>query len=154
MKVLTLHTMKYVMGASLGKGSVMTGVRPTVGQIHVTVTDVERSVAFYRDVLGLEHLFTVPGQPMAFLDGGGVRLYLGVTEDEGFRSRPLVYYRVDDLEEAWRGVTARGAEELSPPKLVHRDGGSELWMAFVRDPDGLPVGLMSERPVASGLGSN
>ena len=34
-------------------------------QIHVSVTDVERSVEFYRDVLGLRHLFTVQGQPMA-----------------------------------------------------------------------------------------
>jgi predicted enzyme related to lactoylglutathione lyase len=145
MKVLTLHTMKYVM-SPWWKGVLMTGARPTVGQIHVTVTDVERSVAFYRDVLGLEHLFTVPGQPMAFLDGGGVRLYLGVTEDESFQSRPLIYYRVADLDEAWRGVTARGAPEVSAPTLVHRDGDTELWMAFVRDPDGIPVGLMSERP--------
>jgi hypothetical protein len=29
---------------------------------------------------------------------------------------------------------------------VHRDGGTELWMAFVADPDGTPVGLMAERP--------
>ena len=120
--------------------------RPVVGQIHLTVTDVERSVAFYRDVLGLVHLFTVPGQPMAFLDGGGVRLYLGVTEDPAFASRPLVYYRVDDLEQSWRDVVDRGAPEVSPPHLVHRDGDSELWMAFVRDPDDIAVGLMAERP--------
>ena len=71
----------------------MTQSRPTVGQIHITVTDLDRSVAFYRDVLGLEHLFTVPGQPMAFFDAGGVRLYLGRTEDERFVSRPT--QRVD-----------------------------------------------------------
>jgi catechol 2,3-dioxygenase-like lactoylglutathione lyase family enzyme len=127
----------------------MTQSRPVVGQIHITVTDLDRSVAFYRDVLGLEHLFTVPGRPMAFLDGGGVRLYLGTTEDESFRSRPLVYYRVDDLEKSWEGVTGRGAEPVSPPQLVHRDGSTELWMAFVRDPDGIPVGLMAERPAST-----
>ena len=53
-----------------------------IGQIHISVTDVERSVAFYRDVLGLEHLFTVPGQPMAFFQAGEVRLYLGVPEND------------------------------------------------------------------------
>jgi predicted enzyme related to lactoylglutathione lyase len=122
--------------------------RPSVGQIHITVSDVEQSVAWYRDVLGLEHLFTVPGQPMAFLDGGGVRLYLGVTEDPSFASRPLVYYRVEDLDAAWSEVTGRGAEQVSPPHLINRAGGTELWMAFVRDPDGIAVGLMQERPEA------
>ncbi|MGZ4638927.1 MAG: VOC family protein [Actinomycetes bacterium] len=124
----------------------MSGSRPSVGQIHITVTDVERSVAFYRDVLGLEHLFTVQGQPMAFLDGGGVRLYLGVTGDERFVSRPTVYYRVDDLDVAWDEITGRGAVPISGPALVHRDGATDLWMAFVADPDGIPVGLMQERP--------
>jgi predicted enzyme related to lactoylglutathione lyase len=120
-------------------------MRPVVGQIHITVTDIERSVAFYRDVLGLEHLFTVEGQPMAFLDGGGVRLYLGVTEDPRFVSRPTLYYRVPDLDAAWSEITDRGAEPISGPHLVHRDGPTELWMAFVSDPDGIPVGLMQER---------
>jgi len=124
----------------------MTQSRPTVGQIHITVTDLDRSVAFYRDVLGLEHLFTVPGQPMAFFDAGGVRLYLGRTEDERFVSRPTIYYRVDDLDTSWAEITARGAKEISGPQRVHRDGVIELWMAFVADPDDIPVGLMQERP--------
>jgi predicted enzyme related to lactoylglutathione lyase len=123
----------------------MSESRPTVGQIHITVTDLDRSVEFYRDVLGLEHLFTVPGQPMAFFDAGGVRLYLGRTEDKRFISRPTIYYRVADLDQSWADITARGAKEISGPHLVHRDGSSELWMAFVADPDKIPVGLMQER---------
>src|SRR3954452_4738864 len=134
-----------VRGSDASRRNLMSS-RPVVGQIHLTVTDLERSVEFYRDVLGLEHLFTVPGQSMAFLDGGGVRLYLGVTQDPAFASRPLVYYRVADLDLAWREVVGRGAPEVTPPHLVHRDGDTELWMAFVRDPDGIAVGLMSERP--------
>ena len=58
------------------------GVRhrsPGIGQLHITVSDLETSVAFYRDVLGLPHLFTVEGQPMAFFQAGAVRLYLGDT---------------------------------------------------------------------------
>ena len=39
-----------------------------IGQIHVSVGDVDRGVAFYRDVLGVPFLFRVPGQPMAFFD--------------------------------------------------------------------------------------
>ena len=48
-----------------------------VGQIHLSVKDIDRAVAFYRDVLELPLLFEVPGQDMAFFDCGGVRLYLG-----------------------------------------------------------------------------
>lgn len=117
-----------------------------IGQIHISVTDLERSVTFYRDVLGLAHLFTVPGQPMAFFMAGSVRLYLGVPEDEKFRSRPVVYYRVDDVEADHAAIVARGAVSLSDPHMVHRDAAAELWMAFVEDPDGTPIGLMTERP--------
>ena len=55
----------------------MTGEPNSIGQIHISVDDVDRAVAWYRDVLGLEFLFQVPGQPMAFFNCGGVRLYLG-----------------------------------------------------------------------------
>ena len=118
-----------------------------VGQLHITVSDLDASVRWYRDVLGLPHLFTVEGRPMAFLQAGSVRLYLGATEDERFRSRPVVYYDVEDVDAAYAEVTGRGAESLSGPHVVHRDGDTELWMAFVADPDGNPVGLMAERPV-------
>lgn len=117
-----------------------------VAQVHVSVTDLERSVAFYRDVLGIPHLFTVYGQPMAFLQAGSVRLYLGVPEDERFRSRPVLYYSVDDLDATYEAVVERGAESMASPRLVHSDDTMELWIAFVSDPDGNPVGLMNERP--------
>ena len=64
-----------------------------VGQIHISVTDIDRSVAFYRDTLGLPFLFQVPGQSMAFFDCGGTRLYLAVPEP-GFHSQPILYLAV------------------------------------------------------------
>ena len=127
----------------------MAGRLEGIGQLHISVSDLEESVRFYRDVLGLTHLFTVPGQPMAFFDAGGVRLYLGVPEDERFRSRPVVYYRVGDVDAAMAEVTDRGAKQISGAHVVNRDGDTELWMAFVADPDGTPVGLMEERPVST-----
>lgn len=123
----------------------MDGAPVGIGQLHVSVSDLDASVQWYRDVLGLPHLFTVPGQPMAFLDAGGVRLYLGVPEDERFRSRPVVYYRVDDVDASFAAVRGRGAHVISEPRVVHRDDASELWVAFVADPDGTPVALMQER---------
>ena len=120
----------------------------TIGQIHVSVTDVDRSVVFYRDVLGIPFLFRVPGQPMAFFECDGVRLYLGVPESEEFRSRGVLYFTVDDIEEAHRVLAERGVAFRDGPHVVHRTEDAELHMAFFNDPDGNNLALMAEVPLA------
>jgi catechol 2,3-dioxygenase-like lactoylglutathione lyase family enzyme len=119
----------------------------TIGQIHVSVTDIDRAVAFYRDVLGTPFLFQVPGQPMAFFDCDGVRLYLGKPERAEFRSNPVLYFRVDDIDVAHRALTDRGVEFADSPHVVHRTEDTELWMSAFKDPDGNNLILMDERPV-------
>ena len=120
----------------------------TIGQIHVSVTDVDRSVAFYRDVLGIPFLFRVPGQPMAFFDCDGVRLYLGEPESEDFRSRGVLYFTVEDIGEAHSALAERGVSFRDDPHVVHRTEDAELHMAFFNDPDGNNLALMAEVPVA------
>jgi catechol 2,3-dioxygenase-like lactoylglutathione lyase family enzyme len=120
----------------------------TIGQIHVSVSDIDRSVAFYRDVLGARFLFQVPQQAMAFFDLGGVRLYLGKPESPDFRSSPILYFTVDDVDEAHRELRRRGVEFLDEPHVVNRTESSELWMAFFRDPDGTNLALMEDRATA------
>jgi catechol 2,3-dioxygenase-like lactoylglutathione lyase family enzyme len=117
-----------------------------IGQIHITVDDLERSIAFYADALGLPLLFRVEGQPMAFLDAGGIRLYLGQAEGSVVRSQPLLYFSVDDIDASHAGLVARGVPFVSAPHLVHRGEDADLWMAFFRDPDGGLLALMAERP--------
>jgi len=116
-----------------------------LGQVHISVTDVDRSVAFYRDTLGLPHLFTVQGQPMAFFQAGEVRLYLGVPESKEFTSHCVLYFRVDDIEAETARLRGAGVT-VGEPHVVHRDGTSELWMAGLTDPDGHHVILMQDRP--------
>ncbi|BCB81794.1 hypothetical protein GCM10022251_14750 [Phytohabitans flavus] len=116
-----------------------------VAQIHVSVRDIDRSVAFYRDVLGIPLLFQVPGQQMAFFASGDVRLYLGVPESAEFASRCTLYFRVDDIEAEHDRLVAAGVESFGKPHVVHRDGATELWMSFFSDPDGHKLGLMQER---------
>ncbi len=53
-----------------------------IGQISIIVHDLQRATAFYRDVLGLPLLFTVPN--LTFFDCGGVRLMLGPAETAEF----------------------------------------------------------------------
>ena len=119
-----------------------------IGQIHVSVTDIDASVAFYRDALGIPLLFQVPGMPMAFFDSGQVRLYLGVPENAEFTSRCVLYFTVDDIDAEHARLTGEhGLSFEGPPHVVHRDDSAktELWMAFCRDPDGHHIGLMQER---------
>lgn len=119
----------------------------SIGQIHISVDDVDRAVSWYRDVLGLEFLFQVPGQPMAFFNCGGVRLYLGRPETETFRSRPILYYRVADIDLSVVTIAGRGGEFFDHPHVVHRDQSQELWMSGLNDPEGNPVILMEDRPI-------
>jgi predicted enzyme related to lactoylglutathione lyase len=120
-----------------------------VAQIHISVTDLDRSVAFYRDVLGIPLQFVVPGQPMAFFASGDVRLYLGVPESPEFRTHTVLYYAVDDIDAEYDRLRALGVAFLDGPHVVHRDDAGELWMAFLADPDDHKIALMHQRQAAA-----
>jgi catechol 2,3-dioxygenase-like lactoylglutathione lyase family enzyme len=115
-----------------------------LGQVHITVSDLDAAVAFYRDALGLPFLFDVPDQGMAFLQCGDTRLYLGRSESPEFRSAPILYFTVIDIHASFDELRARGVEFSDEPHLVHSTDSSELWMAFTRDPDGNALAIMSE----------
>jgi catechol 2,3-dioxygenase-like lactoylglutathione lyase family enzyme len=116
-----------------------------VGQLAIPVADLERSIQFYRDVLGLRFLFQAP-PGLAFLDCGGVRLMLSrAQEAEATPPAGVVYYRVSDLNAAYEALGQRGARLVDEPHLIARMSDHELWMVFLRDPDGHLLGLMEER---------
>lgn len=118
-----------------------------IGQIHISVADINRAVAFYRDALGLKFLFEVPGQDMAFFDCGGVRLYLGKPPTPDYRANSFLYYRVADIDDAYRRLQANGVLFLAPPRCIHRDDRHALWMAGFKDPDGNNAQIMEERAI-------
>lgn len=118
-----------------------------IGQIAVNVHDLERATSFYRDRLGVRHLFSAPG--MSFFDCAGVRLLLGLPETpEVDHPSSVLYFRVADAREAHRILAGRGVEFEGEPHVVHRTETYELWMAFFRDPEGNLLALMSEEPSA------
>ena len=115
-----------------------------IGQIAVTVADVSAATVFYRDVLGLRFLFSA-GPNLAFLDAGGLRLMLTTPQGQGEAGKnSVLYFRAGELAAAYAAVVSRGARPERPPALTARMPDHELWMAFVCDPDGNLVGLMSE----------
>jgi len=123
-----------------------------IGQIHLSVADVDRSVAFYRDVLGIPFLFAVPGQQMAFFECDGVRLYIGMPENEEVRSRSTIYFSVEDIDAAYAELRERGVSFRGAPHLINKTESSELWMAFFTDPDGNNLALMAEWPTSQVVG--
>jgi catechol 2,3-dioxygenase-like lactoylglutathione lyase family enzyme len=116
-----------------------------IGQIAITVSDVDKALAFYRDALGLDFLFRpVPG--LAFLDAAGVRLMLTTPQGAGaVGANSILYFKVVDIETVHADVVTRGAVAERAPQLAAKMPDHELWIGFVRDPDGNLVGLMEEK---------
>jgi predicted enzyme related to lactoylglutathione lyase len=115
-----------------------------IGQIALTVRDVAQATGFYRDVLGLTFLFSA-GPQLAFLAAGSVRLMLSTAQGHGEAGKnSTLYFKVEDLAATHAAVVARGAINERAPQLTAKMPDHELWLAFVRDPDGNLIGLMSE----------
>ncbi len=128
----------------MSKGSRESFGLSRIGQIAIPVGDIDRAVAFYQGTLGMRLLFRAP-PGLAFFDCAGVRLMLdapaGALAD---RRSSVLYYKVDDLEEAYATLVERGVKFETPPHRIAKLPDHELWMAFLRDPDANLLALMSE----------
>lgn len=115
-----------------------------IGQIAVPVADVERAIAFYRDVLGMRFLFQAP-PGLGFFDCGGVRLMLdGPAKAQANNYSSIIYYQVPDIQAAFRALSGRGVVFDAKPHLIAKLPDHDLWMAFFKDPDENVLALMSE----------
>ena len=116
-----------------------------VGQIAIPVRDLERAIAFYRDILGMTFLFQAP-PGLAFFDCGGVRILLDVPAGmQSEKHSSIIYYKVDDLPSAVTELKARRVVFDQEPEFVAQMPDHELWMAFLRDPDDNTLALMWEK---------
>jgi catechol 2,3-dioxygenase-like lactoylglutathione lyase family enzyme len=114
-------------------------------QIAVTVSDVDAALGFYRDLLGLPFLFRA-GPDLAFLDAAGVRLMLSTPQGHGaVGANSVPYFAVADIGATHAALVARGAASEREPQLAAKMPDHELWIGFLRDPDGNLVGLLEER---------
>ena len=113
-----------------------------IGQIARSVSDIAASETWFRDVLGLPHLYTFG--TLAFFDCGGTRLMLA-QEKSGAAKESVLYLRVPDIAAAHETLGQRGVKFTHAPHMIHRHAdGTEEWMAFFEDPDGRPLALMSQ----------
>jgi predicted enzyme related to lactoylglutathione lyase len=116
-----------------------------IGQISVNVHDLERATAFYKDKLGMKHLFSVPPK-MAFFDADGVRLMLGIPERPDLdHPSSILYFKVDDIDAAYGALMQRGVHFETKPMLVAPMQTYDLWLAEFRDSENNVLALMCEK---------
>lgn len=110
--------------------------------------DLDVTLAFWRDVLGMavHARFDPPG--IAFIMAGDVRLLFTDGVPAG-----TVYLDMSGLDHFHAEAKAAGVPFTAPPTLVHNDiegqfgpAGESEWMAFLKDPAGNTIGLVERHP--------
>ena len=122
-----------------------------IGHVHLKVADLERAIAFYRDLLGFEVTQRF-GPQAAFLSAGGYHHHIGLNTWESAGGQPpppgatglyhvaIVYPTRAELADALR----RLLEAKIPLEGAADHGVSEA--LYLRDPDGNGVELYWDRP--------
>jgi len=124
----------------------MSAARPTrIAQIAVTIRDLDRAKAFYRDTLGLRHVFDAP-PGLSFFRCGETRLMLSQPEGPETAGNSILYYAVDDIHASHRDMAAKSVTFEEEPRRIATVGDNDVWLAVCRDSEGNLLGLMSEGP--------
>jgi catechol 2,3-dioxygenase len=124
-----------------------------IGHVHLTVSDLDRSLAFYRDVLGFEVTMRY-GKDAVFLSAGGYHHHLGLNTWAGRGAPPpppgttgLYHFAILYPDRASLATALRRLIEHG----VRLDGASDHGVSealYLRDPDGNGVELYRDRPEA------
>lgn len=117
-----------------------------IGQIARGVKDIAEAERFYRDTLGMRHLFTAG--KLAFFDCGGVRLMLedrSIVEVPDLHNDSVLYFQVADIHAAQDELTRKGVTFKGAPHMIYRHpDGTEEWLAFFEEPGGGLLSLISQ----------
>lgn len=104
-----------------------------IGVIILGVADMEKSVSFYRDSLGLG--ITAQHEGFAFFNAGGVTLALSKELMKAAGQAPgavEVVFSVEHVRAAHEQLKQRGVAFRNQPRPV----AGPMWAADFRDPDG------------------
>jgi methylmalonyl-CoA/ethylmalonyl-CoA epimerase len=114
-----------------------------IGQIAIVCTDVARARDFYRDALGVKHLFDA-GPTLAFLQSGTTRLMLSTAEGEA-AGTSVLYFFVADINAVKSELVGKGVKFIDEPHMIAKMPDHELWLVAFRDSEGNMMALMEER---------
>ncbi len=121
-------------------GSSLTGIL----QVAITVKEVDRATAFYRDELGLALLMTAPN--MAFFNCGGVRLYLSSgPASEHTERNSFLYFKTPDINAFLAEAKTKNISIHQEPAVIARMPDHDLCLMWIKDSEGNLLGIMEER---------
>jgi methylmalonyl-CoA/ethylmalonyl-CoA epimerase len=121
-----------------------------IKQIAIPVHSIDQAKAFYRDTLGMRHLFDAP-PALSFFDCGGVQLMLagpGAQGKDGDEQHAVLFYDVSDIKTTHARIKSSGAKSLAEPRVIAHMNGREIWVSELSDGQGNVVGLMCDVPEA------
>jgi lactoylglutathione lyase len=121
----------------------------------IVVSDMARSVAFYRDLLGIPLKFESPewtefqtGTTTLALHGGGISSNPGSKgEGDKYAGTCSIGFNVDDVDQTFAELQAKGATFVMPPTQREGEG---IKLAVCIDPDGLPIAFAQQLPQPAG----
>jgi catechol 2,3-dioxygenase-like lactoylglutathione lyase family enzyme len=115
--------------------------------ITVLVTDLARSTAFYRDMLGFFEIDSGGGS--AVLASGDTRLVLRSVHELSPSTGRLMYLNLEvgDVDAVHEELRAKGVDFVHGPRPVNRGDRLELWAASFHDPDGHNIAVTQWRSV-------
>ena len=125
--------------------------RTKIGHVHLTVSDLDRSLAFYRDVLGFE-VTSRYGRDAVFVSAGGYHHHIGLNPGAGRGAPPpapgttgLYHFAILFPDRASLAAAVRRVMDHRVPLEGASDHGvSEA--IYLRDPDGNGIELYRDRP--------
>jgi catechol 2,3-dioxygenase-like lactoylglutathione lyase family enzyme len=117
-----------------------------IAQVSMMCRSADQTEAWYRDVLGLPHVFTFG--PLVFFDMDGTRLYFREAPEAEFRLSSTLYFAVDDIKVATDLLKGRGVKFQGAPHMLYKDDatGVDEWFSFFEDPDGNTLALLARVP--------
>ncbi len=120
--------------------------------VGMTVANIDTSLAFYVDLLGLSVVLRLPDQGGAercFLSAGNGMLEIAAPGTGALPASDVTYGRAglrhltfafDDIEKTYAMLEAAGVKMLEAPRAA-RSAGIVQKVAFCRDPDGIVIEL-------------
>ena len=115
--------------------------------ITVLVTNLERSIAFYRDILGFFEIDSSAAN--AVLASGDTRLVLRTVHDLSAEAGRLIYLNLEvgDVEAVYQELKSKGVPFVHGPRPVNRGDKLELWAASFSDPDRHNIAITQWRAI-------